>query len=308
MPVIKKEFFFESSCGNADIHAISWKPAELQPKAVIQFVHGMAEYGDRYDSVARYFAERGYAFYINDHLGHGKSINDTYELGYFGENEKGHVFVDDCKRLTDIIKAENPGVPVIIYGHSMGSFVTRIYLSKYGEGLDAAVVCGTAGPNPAIGAAKLLTAIFNKTVPHKGGKLMNVMAFLGWNDKTDKRTTFDWLSVDEKNVDDYIADPLCGFLFTNNGFRALITLNDYINAKEVYEGTPSDLPIYLIAGGEDPVGGYGKGIAQVEDAYKKFGKNVKTKLWDGYRHEIHNESDIKTAVYDDVIAFIEANI
>lgn len=308
MAVIKKEFFYPSSCGNCNIHAISWKPTE-EPKAVIQFVHGMAEYGNRYESMAKYFAEHGYAFYINDHLGHGKSINDQYELGYFGENENGHVFVDDEKKLTDIIKMENPGKPVIIYGHSMGSFITRVYLSKYGNDVDAAVVCGTAGPNPAIGVAKFLTSILNKTSPHKGGKLMNKLAFMGWNGKTEKRTAFDWLSVDTENVDKYIADPLCGFLFTNNGFRALITLNDYINAAEVYEGTPKDLPIYLIYGEGDPVGAYGKGIAQAKEAYDKSGHTkVSVKGWPNARHEIHNESAIATDVYDDVMAWIAANV
>lgn len=307
MAVIKKEFYYPSSCGNCEIHAISWKPAG-EVKAVVQLVHGMAEYANRYEDMAKYYAEKGYAFYACDHLGHGKSVNENYELGYFGENERGHVFVDDVKKLTDIAKMENPGKPMIIYGHSMGSFITRVYLSKYGDAVDAAVVCGTAGPNPAIGVAKFLTKILNKTRPHKGGKLMNTMAFMGWNGKTEKRTQFDWLSVDTDNIDKYIADPLCGFLFTNNGFRALITLNDYINAEEVYAGTP-DLPIYLIYGEGDPVGGYGKGIAQVKDAYEKSGHTkVSVKAWPDARHEIHNESAIATAVFDDVQAWIDANV
>lgn len=304
----KTEFTFTSSCKDAEIHAISWRP-EGTPKAVIQLVHGMAEYIDRYDSMCTEYAEKGYAVYGCDHLGHGKSINDKYELGYFGENEKGHVFVDDQKLLNDIIKAENPGVPVVIYGHSMGSFVTRVYIGKYGDTVDAAVVCGTAGPNPLIGVAKGLTSILSKTSAHKGGKLMNVMAFMGWNDKTDKRTAFDWLSVDTDNVDTYLADPLCGFLFTNNGFRALITLNDYINAEEVYAGTPADLPIYLIAGEGDPVGSYGKGIQQVEEKYKATGHtDVTVKMWPNARHEIHNEGAIKADVYTDVQAWVDSKV
>lgn len=308
MAVTKTDFIFPSTVGDCDIHGISWRP-EGTPKAVVQFVHGMAEYIDRYDEMARYYAEHGIAFYGIDHLGHGQSVNDKYGLGYFGnKNENGYIFVEDQKKVTDLAKAENPGVPLIIYGHSMGSFITRVYISKYGNEVDAAVVCGTAGPNPAIGAALVLTKILNKVRGKKPGKLMNVMAFMGWNNKTDKRTTFDWLSVDEKNVDDYIADPLCGNMFTNNGFRALITLNNYINDEEVYAGTPKDLPIYLIAGSEDPVGGYGKGVEQVKEAYEKSGHTkVTMKLYDGLRHEIHNEA-CKTEVYDNVIAYIEGII
>ena len=128
MPVLKEEFTFPSVVGDADIHAVSWKP-EGPVKAVLQLVHGMAEYIDRYDGMARWFAERGIAVYGNDHLGHGLSVNDKYPLGYFGtKNQNAFVFRDDAKQLTDIAKEQNPGVPYVLFGHSMGSFVARIYL------------------------------------------------------------------------------------------------------------------------------------------------------------------------------------
>ena len=305
MAVIKEEFTFPSVVGDADIHAIAWKP-EGTPKAIMQIVHGMAEYIDRYDGMANWLAERGVAVYGNDHLGHGLSVNDKYPLGYFGtENECGFVFRDDAKKLTDIIKKEYPDVPFVLYGHSMGSFLARTYLAKYGEGVKAAIICGTAGPNPLIGAALAATKIFNATSPKKGGTVMNSLAFGSYNNKTDKRTPFDWLSVNEKNVDDYIADPLCGFLFSNAGFRDLITLNNYMVKDEVFDGCPADLPIYLIAGAEDPVGAYGKGIQQTYDSYKKGHSDVTMKLYEGLRHEIHNEDDPE-AVYQDILDFIEA--
>lgn len=307
MPVLKEEFTYTSVVGDADIHAISWKP-DGEIKAVLQIVHGMAEYIDRYDKFARWFAERGIAVYGNDHLGHGLSVNDTYPLGYFGtKNENGFVFRDDAKALTDLAKAENPGVPYVLFGHSMGSFLARTYLAKYGDGLDAAVICGTAGPNPLIGAALVASKLFSKTSPKAGGKVMDNLAFGSYNNKTDKRTTFDWLSVEETNVDAYIADPLCGFLFSNQGFRDLITLNNYMVKDEVFEGAPADLPIFLIAGAEDPVGAYGKGVQQTYDAYKKGHSDVTMKLYEGKRHEIHNEADGET-VYQDILAFIEEKV
>ena len=307
MPVLKEEFTFPSVVGNADIHGVSWKP-EGAPKAILQIVHGMAEYADRYDKFARWFAERGVAVYGNDHLGHGQSVNDEYPLGYFGtKNENAAVFVDDAKALTDIAKKENPDVPVVLFGHSMGSFVARLYLAKYGEGLKAAVICGTAGTNPAIGAALAATALLSKTGPKKPGKLMNNLAFGSYNKKTDKRTGFDWLSVNEENVDVYIADPLCGFLFTNQGFRDLITMNNYMMKKEVIDACPADLPLCFIAGEEDPVGSYGEGVKEVVGLYQENHTDVSCKLYEGKRHEIHNEVDGEV-VCQDILDFIEAKV
>ena len=266
----------------------------------------MEEFIDRYDGMARWFAERGIAVYGNDHLGHGLSVNDKYPLGYFGtKNQNAFVFRDDAKQLTDIAKEQNPGVPYVLFGHSVGSSVARIYLEKYSDELAAAIICGTAGPNPAIGAAKAATALFTKTSPKKDGKIMNSLAFGSYNKKTDKRTGFDWLSVNEKNVDVYIDDPLCGFLFSNQGFRDLITLNDYMVKDQVFEGCRADLPILLIAGDEDPVGAYGEGVKQTYESYKKGHSDVTMKLYEGKRHEIHNEEDGEV-VYQDVLDFIEA--
>lgn len=307
MPVLKEEFTYPSVVGDADIHAIVWKP-EGAPKAVLQLVHGMAEYVDRYDKLARWFAEQGIIVYGNDHLGHGQSVNDKYPLGYFGtKNENAAVFVDDVKGLTDIAKKENPGLPVVLFGHSMGSFVARLYLAKYGTELAAAVICGTAGTNPAIAAAKAATALFAKTSPKKPGKIMNSLAFGAYNKKTDNRTPFDWLSIDETNVNVYIDDPLCGFLFSNQGFRDLITMNDYMMKQDVIDAAPADLPICFIAGDEDPVGSYGEGVKEVFELYKKNHSDVSCKLYEGKRHEIHNEADGEV-VYQDVYNFIKEKV
>ncbi|MBQ5580442.1 MAG: alpha/beta hydrolase, partial [Clostridia bacterium] len=126
-----------------------------------------------------------------------------------------------------------------------------------------------------------------------------------YNKKTDKRTAFDWLSVYEKNVDVYIDDPLCGFLFSNQGFRDLITMNDYMMKQEVIDAVPADLPICFIAGDEDPVGSYGAGVKEVVELFKKNHSDISCKLYEGKRHEIHNEEDGEV-VYQDVLNFIEA--
>lgn len=307
MAVIKQEFLYRSIVGDCDIHAISWRPkGKKAPKAVIQIVHGMAEYIDRYDDVARYFAEKGYAVYGNDHIGHGLSVNDKYPLGYFGEDNKdGAVFVADVKRLTDIAKRDVPGVPVILFGHSMGSFIAREYIGKHGYGVDAAVICGTSGPIAGVDFAIHLAEKFSAKNPKADGKLLNKLAFSTYNLKTRHYTPFDWLSKDQENVRRYIADPLCGFCFSNRGFYDLLTLNKYIFNKSVIDGCPVELPLFFIAGKDDPVGAYGKGVKKTVQLYRKAGvKTVKMKLYKGSRHEIHNDLD-KVDVYNDIIRFID---
>lgn len=310
MAVIREDFTFTSTTGDLDIHAISWKPQDGKVKCVLQLVHGMAEYMDRYDEMARYFAERGIAVYGADHIGHGESINKDYHLGYFGRNNKaGRTFVDDAKLLTTIAKHENPGVPFVLFGHSMGSFVARAYSAIYGKELDAVIYCGTGGPPsfvaPLVG---LMAAPLKLGSGKREAKLLNKLSFCTFNGKTDKRTDFDWLSVNEENVDKYIADPLCGFCFSKHGFYDLTTLLQFVSKKSTFKMIPKDLPILMIAGSEDPVGEYGVAIRRIFALLKLTGhKKAEKKLFAGSRHEIHNEKN-NEEVYDTVYKFIEKNI
>ena len=160
--MIKNEFTFPSVSALADIHAASYKPEGGEIKAVIQVAHGMAEHLERYEKFAAALCEKGYALYINDHLGHGASVKNKEELGYFGEKDGWKNFVGDCHQLTNIIKEENPDTPVVFFGHSMGSFVARAYSTKYADEIAGAVYCGTSGPNPAAGAGILLTKAIAK--------------------------------------------------------------------------------------------------------------------------------------------------
>ena len=142
MSYLKKEFTFPSVSGLADIHCASYLPEGTQVKAVLQIAHGMAEHLERYEGFARVLCENGIAVYINDHLGHGGSVKNDDELGYFGKKDGWKHFVEDCHELTKIAKSENPGKPYIFFGHSMGSFVARAYSFKYSAEIDGAVYCG----------------------------------------------------------------------------------------------------------------------------------------------------------------------
>ncbi len=298
MAMNKTDFFFTSTTGDCEIHAARYEG--VNKKAIFQITHGMAEYIDRYEDFIEALVNDGFVVYAHDHIGHGKSINDNYPLGYFGQdNGAGNIFVKDCKKLTDIAKSENPGLPVFFFGHSMGSFVARKYISLYGEDLAGAVICGTGGPNPAAGIAIALASIFIKLKGAKTpGTVINNVAFGAYNDKTDKRTPFDWLTNKEAIVDKYIADPLCGFCFSYQGFKDMLGMLKYINTKPCYNQTPANLPIFLIAGAEDPVGSYGKGVETVAAEYKKGHSNVTLKLYPNDRHELLNELDKETVKAD----------
>lgn len=299
--MIKKEFRFPSSSGLCDIFAQSFTPDDGKVKAVIQISHGMAEHCDRYVPFAEKLCEEGYAVFTNDHLGHGRSVSDESMLGFFG-SEKGYMnIVNDCKALTDIAKSEYPDVPYFFFGHSMGSFIARCYTKYYGNGIDAAVYCGTSGPNPGASVGIAVAKLISKA---KGemyrSKFIDSVAFGSYNKKTDKKTAFDWLTKDENKVDEYIADGYCGFLFTAAGYKDLFSALNEANAEDWYNSFNKNLPVLLIAGEDDPVGAYGKGVTKVCENLKNAGhSDVTLKLYPADRHEILNETD-----RDDVMNYL----
>ena len=308
--MIKKEFYFPSVSGLADIHAASFMPEEKEVKAVLQIAHGMAEHLERYEAFAEVLCENGIAVYINDHLGHGKSVKNDDELGYFGEKAGWKNFIGDCYRLTRMAKDENPGKPFIFFGHSMGSFVARAYSLEYANDIDGAIYCGTAGPNPAAGMGSLIAAAIGKIKgDHYRTKLVDKIAFGAYNNKFEQRTPFDWLSRDQFQVDKYVADKYCGFLFTAYGYRDLTSLLGFVSGKKWFESLDKELPVLIISGAMDPVGNFSKGIDQVCEKLEAAGKkNFKKILYPDGRHEILNESALFDKVCEDVIEWIEETI
>ena len=310
MEVIKKEITFPSVTGLTDIRALSWAPKDpSNVKGVVQVEHGMAEHIDRYDGFATYLASNGYAVFADDHIGHGKSVKSDAELGYFGENNyAGDAFIEDCKQLQDIAMKEYPNLPYIFFGHSMGSFIARKFSAKYGNTLTGAIFCGSAYTNP---AAPIAIKMAEKIVASKGAfcrsEKLNNLAFMGYNKKTEKRTGFDWLTRNEEIVDEYIADDKCGFIFTALGFRDLFTLLDSVSQTSWYESVPVELPLFVISGGMDPVGGYGKGVNKFINKLRKTGHKVSENIYLYGRHEILNETN-NDEVFADVLEWIEETI
>lgn len=304
----KEALYFDSRDNQTKIYAVRYMPDGGEIKGVVQLVHGMAEYIGRYETFAAFLVERGYVVTGSDHLGHGKSAGKDKCYGFFCEQDSATVVVRDVHRLKKITQQLYPEVPYYIVGHSMGSFVLRNYISRYGTGIDGAVIMGTGNQPPLVlGMGKLITKLIQYFKgPKYVSKFINNIAFGSYNNKiSNPRTNNDWLSLNEENVDRYNADPLCGFVFTTNGFLTLFNLIGGAQDKNKLKNIPKTLPIFFVAGKEDPVGNYGKGVQKTYDTFKSLGiDNMEIKLYEHLRHEILNEKEFGV-VMEDIYQWIE---
>lgn len=303
----KQREFFPSTNGSDTICYYKYTP-EGEIKAVFQIVHGMAENAERYECFAEYLCGKGYAVYAHEHVGHGGSAKDEEHLGIFLDGNQAETMVEDVRKMCAIAKEENPGKKLVLMGHSMGSFVVRLFAAKYGAAIDGLVISGTGGPNPAAGAGLALVKVM-KVFKGKDyrSKLVDKMAFGKFNDRYENhRTAYDWLSRDEKIVDDYISSVYCGFLFSLDGMKALMEVNTGANKPKIFQSTPKALPIYIVSGDMDPVGDYGAGIQKVYESYLAAGlEKCSMKLYHESRHEILNEQN-KEEVYSDIGSFADS--
>jgi len=299
----KEDFYFPSRDNHTQIHAVRWIPESEKPICIVQIVHGMAEYVERYEDFARFLTDKNILVTGDDHLGHGKSIREDKNPGYFCEQDPATVVVRDVHRLKKMTQEKYPGVPYIIFGHSMGSFITRNYLCRYGSGINGAIICGTGmQPKALVNISKFVAKLQQMFMGDNHiSNFIDKVAFGAYNDKIENpRTSKDWLTRDEAVVDAYLMDPLCGFTFTVNGFRTLFELISRIQKKKNLEKIPKELPVFVISGDADPVGDYGQGVKAAYDSLETLGMtNLSIKLYSGGRHELINEID-KQQVYDDI--------
>ena len=305
MSEYRKEFF-PSNTGECRIAVHCWKP-EGEIKGVVQFVHGMSEYVCRFEHVAKYLNDLGYVFCGEDHAGHGESIPDEAHKGFFADEDGWDKLVADIMQLHKKLKEEYPGVKHILYGHSMGSFLSRTCAARFPDEFDAFIWSGTAGKNPAMPLAKFIAEM---EIKRRGGRglspLLNSLVF-GPYAKSVKnaRTEFDWLSTDESVVDKYVADPLCGFNFKCAAYRDMFKGLMEISTKKWLKAVPN-VPIYIFSGAKDPVGSMGKGPRKLCDKLRKNGKTqVRLQLYENGRHEMHNETN-KDEVLKGIAAFLKS--
>lgn len=294
--MIKEEFYFDSKDGKHKLHGVRYTPDEGQEvRCVLQIVHGMAEYVERYEEFAAFLTEKGFVVTGEDHLGHGKSVGKKGKQGYFCEQDPATALVENVHQLREQTQKLYKGVPYVVMGHSMGSFITRNYMFRHGKGLAGVVIMGTGmEPLMTVKAAKAVTAVQKLFCGDRHtSRLVDRLAFGAYNKKIEHpRTDFDWLSRDGSRVDQYIADPQCGFVFTVNGFGALFELISRLYRRENLSRIPKELPVYVVSGTADPVGGYGDGVKKAYRSLKEAGvKSVELKLYKGGRHELLNETN-----------------
>ena len=278
--------------------------AEGPARGLVHLAHGMAEHKERYLPFMEWLAAQGWASVINDHRGHGASVRDPKDLGYFYAGG-ADALVADLHQVTLWFRARHPGLPLVLFGHSMGSLAVRCYAHRFDRDIDGLIVCGSPGPNPATGAGlalnRCLTLLRGE---HYVSKLFMNMTTGGYAKRfPDPSTANAWLSTNQDNVRAYDADPLCGFPFTLNGYRVLLTL-----LKETYENVPAgcpELPVHFISGADDPCApdeaGFNAAVRQMKDCGYSA---VTAKLYPGMRHELLNHAE-RQQVYDDVLAVLE---
>lgn len=305
---MREDFWFDS-CGAGKIHGCRWSP-EGEPKAVLQIVHGIAEYIERYDGFAEFLTRRGFLVVAEDHMGHGQSIGSEGVQGYF----TGGWFnaVADSYHLLEMTKAEYPELPYVLFGHSMGSFMARTILCKYPDsGIDAAIICGT-GWQPAFAlpaVIKIVEGECKKVGETNPSQRLQNLVFGGYNKRVEHpRTEFDWLTRDAKILDAYIAHPLCGFTASTGLLRDMMTGILYIEQPKNLAAMRKDLPVFFIAGGDDPVGSYGKGVRKAADAFRKAGMtDVDVHIYPLCRHELLNEIN-REEIYGDILQWLSAHV
>ena len=302
---MKRELYIKSEVDRHRLHVLLLTP-ENQPRAVVQICHGMSEHKERYLPFMEYLQNRGYAAVIHDHRGHGKSIEREDDLGYFYDTS-GRAVVEDAHQVTEWIKMEFPGLPVHLFGHSMGSLIVRCYLKKYDWELSSLTVCGSPSKNPlakpAAGMAKIACRICGD---RKKGLFFHKLAFGAFNKQLkDGESLNGWISYDKDNVRKYDEEPLDGFVFTNNGFLNLFHLMDETYSRRGWEKKKTDLPILFIAGEDDPCIISQKQFWNAVSFLKELGyADTKGKLYPGCRHEILNES-CSGQIYKEILGFIE---
>ena len=304
------DYSFLSANRKTQIHVRRCTP-DAAPRAIVQLAHGICEYIDRYDAFAEFLASKGFLVVGNDHLGHGKSFSDEEDKGFFAESSGWELAVNDMHQLHKMTAEEFPGLPYFLFGHSMGSFLTRTYIIKYPSELSGAVICGTGQQSNAL--IQSGRKIGRTELHFKGAKfrsqLLNNMAFGSYNSGfEEKRTPFDWLTRDTAVVDAYIADPLCGFVPTAGLFTDMMDGIAYISRSSNLQRMDTALPVLFISGDRDPVGENGKGVLKAYTSFLNAGMtDVTLKLYHDCRHEILNEL-CRAQVMNDVAVWINSKM
>lgn len=310
MEITRYENHYPSSDGRTEIYFTAWIP-EGEVRAVLQIVHGMQEYIERYEEFAEVMAGQGFVVVGHDHLGHGRSMRNSQDLGYFAKKRSAEILIRDTAYLMHITKEDWPDRPYVLLGHSMGSFLVRRMMMEYPNAADLVIVMGTGWQKPLLlKSGHMLAAVL--TVLRGGryrSRFVHQLGAGGYGKKIEgARTDCDWLSRDEAVVDAYRADPFSYYVFPVGGYLALTDMISWVQDKQHRNRGRADLPVLLISGAEDPVGDNGQGVRRTAEFLRRSGfERVQVKLYEGARHEILNELD-RREVYADIAQWIETEL
>ncbi|UHA75952.1 alpha/beta hydrolase [Paenibacillus sp. 481] len=292
------------------IHVYCWSPDdERSIRGIVQIAHGMTETAERYERFAQALTDAGYVVYGNDHRGHGKTAAQVENLGYLGENGFEWMVLN-MAQLSTMIKEKHEGLPLFLFGHSMGSFLSQQYISLHADLIEGVILCATNGPRGVdiIAGANLAKLIRTMRGDRHRSLLIDKLAFGSFNRKFEpSRTPFDWLSRDPAEVDKYVADPYCGFLSTVSFYHDFFRFLRVIHQPTTMARIPKTLPVMLIAGDADPVGMYGKGVLRLAEMYKQLTiQDVTCNIYAGARHELLNETN-RDEITTDCIQWLRAH-
>ena len=291
--------------GNKNTFYVSHYSIDTKPRAIVQILHGMAEHQRRYHDFINYLNHQGITVFIHDHLGHGNRVTEKNIKGFFAEQDGWNAVVNDAKSVSEIIKNLYTDVPLTLLGHSMGSYIGLALIELFNF-YDSCVLSGSSKPSKIL--LLLQKILLNSEVKKNGlkgySKKIDKLIFGGFNKQIKgARTPHDWLSHDQNSVQDYLDDPLCGFMVTNSLWLDLAIGMESIYATKAMQAISNELPILLLAGANDPVGNNGKGPTQIYKLLHKLEKNVELKLFEDMRHEALNELN-NSKVYDHIYTYI----
>lgn len=311
--MVTTNFTFLSNDKKTAVHAVKWTPAEGEAKGILQITHGMVEFIERYAVFAEYLTSHGFIVVGHDHIGHGGSVASKEDWGYFCEENPSDVVVADMHKLRTLIQEDYEELPYFMLGHSMGSFMLRKYLASHHEKLRGAIIMGTGFiPEGMTSLALMLTSVVAKLKGERyRSKLIQSLAFgadyKGF-DMTGEKPENSWLTKDVEVVKAYYKEPRCTFMFTVNGYKGLFEAVNFSCNPENVAKISKKLPLFIVSGEQDPVGGLGKGVKQVYDMHQNSGAlDVTYQLYKNDRHEILNETD-KETVFEDILAWMNVRI
>lgn len=306
MAIIKTDAYFNSSTTVNKIHSVIWQDDTKTPIAILQIAHGLGEHMGRYEEFARFLAANGVIVCGNDHLGHGLSVDAMEDLGFTCEKDGDLRLVDDMHILYHIMHRRYPDLKYYLFGHSMGAACVRVFLSHFGHDVDGAILCGITELQPiarlSVGPVDKLTEKFN---PHTKSKFLTEQLNAAMNRpfSSSARTPNDWLSSDEDQVNEIMADPLCNFPLSYALIRDIVHLQTECAAGDWVSRVPLQLPLMLIGGAEDPVGKNGRAVIDLAEKLEAAGHTPEVILYPGCRHNLLNET-VRDKIFNDILIWL----